>query len=111
MGRLNDGSPSGPTYRTADEVREECWERNQRMHRMGWPRWYLVRDTEIGWEMQSIEGANAEEVWTLMAGKQIDYSGWDALALAKINGLARWRMQHGMPRHLLEAPRQALEPA
>lgn len=83
---------------TIETLRADCWERNQRAKKLGWTRWYLIRETPGGgFNSETVTGAEAEECWQMLDDKPLVPVGWTEGNVAQAHGLTRWRLQHGMP--------------
>lgn len=85
-----------PGY-TEERLMAECLERNRRCRAIGWQRWYYVEPGINGAkpELRTVEGIEAEEVWTVLDGHRIDYMNWPQHKLDKIERRARWLITQG----------------
>lgn len=91
--------PSEPQYFGADEGRmlDFCLEHNRRCRAMSWPRWYYVQPAvnEKPAEIRTLDGIEAEEVWTVLDRRPIDYAGWERARLEKIERRCVWLIKQG----------------
>ena len=84
-------------HSSLDQKLSICADYNRRCRNIGWPRWYYVEPaTDVKpAEIRTADGSEAEEVWTILAGKKIDYCNWPQHRLDEVERRARWLIQHG----------------
>ena len=77
-----------------------CDEKNRWAYRIGFRKWYYVQPSQNGQsaQIQAIDGIAAEEVWTFLDGKSLDYAGWSRERLEAIERKARWYIKQGTAR-------------
>lgn len=95
--RLNSDSPVvGSGFRTAEEMRDECWRINQRMKRIDADRWYWVSQRQGIWRMELVEGPDVAAIWTILDDKPMVPPGWVEYRFRKWHGQLIAMMQRGV---------------
>ena len=74
-----------------------CDEFNHVCRKVGWKRWYYVQPaTDVRpSEIRTVDGVEADEVFTVMSGRKIDYYKWPQHRLDKVERHARWLIKQG----------------
>lgn len=77
-----------------------CDTNNRWARNLGFPRWYYVepKTDDKPAKIMIMDGIEAEEVWTVLAGDKIDYAGWDRERLEKVERRCRWVIKQGLYR-------------
>lgn len=89
-------SPAGSSHSEA-QLLAICDGKNRWAYRIGFRKWYYVQPSQNGLDaqIQAIDGIAAEEVWTILDGKPLDYAGWSRERLDAIERKARWYIKQG----------------
>lgn len=74
-----------------------CDANNRWAYRLRFPKWYYVEPAGNGKaaSIHTVDGTDAEEVWTILDGKRVDYAGWPQARIEKVERRARWLIQRG----------------
>lgn len=77
-----------------------CDTNNRWAHKRRFPRWYYVepKTDDMPAKIMTMDGIEAEEVWTVLAGRKVDYAGWEPEKLEKIERRCRWLIKQGIYR-------------
>lgn len=76
-----------------------CDQNNRWAYKRGYPKFYYVEPAKPGGapaQILTVSGIEAEEVWTVLEGKTLDYAGWSRERLEKIERRASWMIRRGI---------------
>ena len=98
MGRINAAVSQPSLGWDEDEMREWCWERNQRARDAKWQHWlYVSHDKEAGTSsIKSRNGSDAADVIKVIRGGLPDFVNWDAERLVSEFRILRHMARMGM---------------
>lgn len=88
--------PSGPSE--PYDLRAMCDRYNFQAPWTKYTRWYYVEPAtseKPAW-IKVLDGIEADEVWTVLEGRRIEYVKWDKEKLGKLERRCRWLIARGM---------------
>lgn len=87
-----------PLAHTEEHLLGLCDDHNRWARKIGYPKWYYVEPSksELPAKILTVDGVNAQEVWTVLEGGYIDYASWSRDENEKQQRRCRWLIKQGM---------------